>query len=259
MSLRKSSNSRAVQPEVITGDREIDSNKPKFKDFNAKGEKAPTASPLAMLGDLAQGLMQIALDKNLWMIAGYGFAGMSVAVSMVGYSRWLAPVMAQSLTIAGIPVGLGVGIITGCAIALFIQWKQIEPVIYKLDPDLADALAFKLGLQRFTNPKETPDSPTLLPKAKAWARRAHDKADRESETMRYALYFLESAFAFATFPLILNGVLHIPGLIAAAMAIGGCEMGYRFGIQAQKKRLTARESQKYRVQKRILRSQAESK
>ena len=259
MGLRKTNSDRPVQPEVVTGDRDFDRNRPQFKDFNDRTEKPPAASPMAYLGDFAQGLMHIALDKNLWMIAGYGFAAMSVGVSMVGYSKWLMPVLAQSLNIAGIPLGTGVGVITGCAIALFIQWKEIEPIVYKLDPDLADALAYKLGLIRFTNPKETADSPTLLPKAKAWARRAHDKSQRASEAQRYVLYFLESALAFATFPLILNGVLYIPGLIAAAMAICGCELGYRFGIDAQKKRLTAKESQKYRVQKRILRSQAESK
>lgn len=258
MALRNSQENRTPHPKVVTGDREIDKNSPEFKDFNAKS-RPPMADPLAMLGDVAQGLMRIALDKNLWMIAGYTFAGMSVAVSMVGYSKWLVPVMAQSLNIAGIPLGTGVGIITGCAIGLFIQWKEIEPVIYKLDPDFADQLAFKLGLQRFVNPKETQDSPTLLPKAKSWARSAHDKSQRESEWQRYLMYFLEAALAVATFPILVSGVLSVPGLIAASMAIAGCELGYRFGIQAQKKRLTARESQKYRIQKRVLRSQAESK
>lgn len=250
---------RPIKPEVITGDREFDRNKPQFKDFNDKSEKHPRASILSHVGDLAQGMMHFALDKNLWMIAGYSFAGLSVAVSMYGYARWVVPVMSQALDMAGIPIGTGVGIVTGCAIGLFIQWKEIEPLVYKLDPDLADAFAYKLGLIRFTNPKETADSPTLLPKAKQWARTAHDKAQRESEITRYAMYFLEAALAFATFPLVINGVLSIPGLIAAAMAIFGCELGYRFGNQAQKKRLTARESQKYRIQKRILRSQAESK
>lgn len=246
-------------PKVTTGDREFDKNRPEFKGFNDKKEKPPMASPLAYLGDLAQGLMRTALDKNLWMIAGYGFAGLSVAVSMFGYSRWLVPVMGQALNLAGFPLGSIVGVITGSAIGLFIQWKEIEPLIYRLDPDLADALAFKLGLQRFTNLKETDDSPTLLPTAKVWARRAHDKAQKDSELQRYVMYFLEAALAVATFPLLVNGVLSIPGLIAAGMAIFGCELGYRFGIQAQKKRLTARESQKYQIQKRILRSQAESK
>lgn len=260
MALRSGSNSnRPDTRKYTTGDRDFDKSRPEFKDFNDKSEKVPMASPLAYVGDLAQGLMRIALDKNLWMIAGYSFAAMSVAVSMVGYSRWLTPVMSGALTVAGIPLGIGVGIITGSLIALFIQWKEIEPVIYKLDPDLADALAFKLGLQRFTNPKETADSPTLLPKAKSWARRAHDKSQRESETQRYIMYFLEAGLAVATFPILVGGVLSIPGLIAASMAIFGCELGYRFGISAQKKRLTAKESQKYRIQKRILRSQAEQK
>ena len=259
MALRNSRSSRRVEPEVITGDRNFDKNRPNFKNFDDKGEKHPRGSALSHLGDLAQGLMHIALDKNLWMICGYSFAGLSVAVSMFGYSRWLMPVMSQALDIAGFPLGSIVGVITGSAIALFIQWKEIEPVIYKLDPDLADALAYKLGLIRFTNPKETPDSPTLLPKAKAWARRAHDKAQRESELMRYVFYFCEAAVAVFTFPLIVGGVLSIPGLIAASMAIFGCELGYRFGIQAQKKRLTGRESQTYRIEKRKLRSQVESK
>ncbi|MBD1847308.1 hypothetical protein H6F89_28660 [Cyanobacteria bacterium FACHB-63] len=246
-------------PKTRTGNNDFDKNRPDFKNFDDKKEKHSRASILAHLGDVAQGLMNTALDKNLWMIAGYGFAGLSVAVSMYGYARWVVPVMSQALDMAGIPIGTGVGIVTGCAIGLFIQWKEIEPVMYKLDPDLADALSFKLGLQRFVDPKETKDSPTLLPKAKAWARSAHDKAQSESEITRYVMYFLEAALAFATFPLVVNGVLSIPGLIAAAMAIVGCELGYRFGNQAQKKRLTARESQKYKIQKRILRSQAEQK
>ena len=54
-------------------------------------------------------------------------------------------------------------------------------------------------------------------------------------------------------------VLYVSGLIAAAMAIAGCEVGYRFGNSAQKKRLTARESQKYKIRRRILRAQAEAK
>lgn len=245
--------------QVVTGDREFDKQQPTFKQFNDKDEKQPRASMLSHFGDVAQGMMHTALDKNLWMIAGYSFAGLSVAVSMFGYARWVVPVFSQALNVTGIPIGGIVGIITGCAIGLFIQWKEVEPLIYKLDPDLADALAYKLGLIRFTNAKETENSPTLLPKAKAWARNAHDKAQRESETWRYVMYFLEAALAFATFPLVVNNLLYVPGLIAAAMAIVGCELGYRFGNSAQKKRLTARESQKYKVQKRILRSQAESK
>lgn len=259
MPLGSRSKSRKASPEIVTGDRDFDRNRPEFKDFDDRDEKHPRASILSHLGDVAQGLVHTALDKNLWMIAGYSFAGLSLGVSMFGYSRWIVPVFSQALNLAGLPIGTGIGIVTGCAIGLFIQWKEIEPIMYKLDPDLADALAYKLGLIRFTNPKETEDSPTLLPKAKSWARDSHDKAQRESEFMRYVVYFLEAALAFATFPLVMKGLLYVPGLIAAAMAIFGCELGYRFGNQAQKKRLTAKESQKYRIQKRILRSQAESK
>ena len=246
------------KPKITTGDREVDDRQPDFKNFDDRTEKHPRASILSHAGDVAEGMMHFALDKNLWMIVGYGFAGLSVAVSMFGYSRWVVPVFSQALNLTGLPIGSVVGVLTGCAIGLFIQWKEIEPLIYRLNPDLADALAFKLGLIRFTNSKETEDSPTLLPKAKAWARSAHDKAHRDDETWRYVMYFLESALAFATFPLVVNGLLYVPGLIAAAMAIAGCEVGYRFGNSAQKKRLTARESQKYKVQKRILRAQAES-
>ena len=246
------------KPKVTTGDREVDERQPVFKDFDDRTEKHPRASILSHFGDVAEGMMHVALDKNLWMIAGYSFAALSVAVSMFGYARWVVPVFSQALNVAGIPIGGVVGVLTGCAIGLFIQWKEIEPLVYRLNPDLADALAFKLGLIKFTNAKETEDSPTLLPKAKKWARTAHEKAHRDDETWRYVMYFLEACLAFATFPLVVNGLLYMPGLIAAAMAIAGCEVGYRFGNSAQKKRLTARESQKYKIRRRILRAQAEA-
>ena len=73
------------------------------------------------------------------------------------------------------------------------------------------------------------------------------------------MYLLEACLAFATFPLVVNNLLYVPGLIAAAMAIAGCEVGYRFGNSAQKKRLNARDSQKYKIRRRILRAQAEAK
>ncbi|MCY7321147.1 MAG: hypothetical protein LH660_04940 [Phormidesmis sp. CAN_BIN36] len=252
------SQKRPIKPKVSTGDREVDERQPTFKEFDDKTEKHPRASLLSHAGDIAESMMHFALDKNLWMIAGYSIAALSVAVSMFGYSRWVVPVFSQALNLANIPIGGVVGILTGCSIGLFIQWKEIEPLVYRLNPDLADALAFKLGLIRFTNAKETEDSPTLLPKAKAWARNAHDKAHRDDETWRYVMYFLEAILAFATFPLVVNNLLYVPGLIAALMAIAGCEAGYRFGNSAQKKRLTTRESLKYRVRRRILRAQADS-
>ena len=183
---------RGTKSKITTGDREVDERQPVFKNFDDKTEKHPRASILSHFGDVAEGMMHIALDKNLWMIAGYSFAALSVAVSMFGYARWVVPVFSQALNLANIPIGSVIGVLTGCAIGLFIQWKEIEPLVYRLNPDLADALAFKLGLIKFTNAKETEDSPTLLPKAKKWARTAHEKAHRDDETWRYVMYFLEA-------------------------------------------------------------------
>ena len=89
------------KPKVMTGDREVDERQPVFKDFDDKTEKHPRASILSHCGDVAEGMMHIALDKNLWMIAGYSFAALSVAVSMFGYSRWVVPVFSQALNVAG--------------------------------------------------------------------------------------------------------------------------------------------------------------
>ena len=56
---------RTPKPKVTTGDREVDERQPVFKNFDDRTEKHPRASILSHLGDVAEGMMHIALDKNL--------------------------------------------------------------------------------------------------------------------------------------------------------------------------------------------------
>jgi len=228
---------------------------PEFSDFDDRKEKQPMASPASAIGDSSSSIINFLFDHNVLMSLGYAGAGLCLSMAIGGYSRVFIPLLSGVL---GAPQ---LGIITGSAIAAltacYVQYIQIAPRLAQYDADIADKLAYKLGMKRFVNPDSHADSPTLLPKAKHWARNAHLKAQRESEMGSLVAYLFESIGAFFAFPIIVNGTLNLGALFLAFLAVRGFETAFKFASKQKSLRLTMRESQKYKLLTRSKRQQAD--
>ncbi len=173
----------------------------------------------------------------------------------MGYSRVLNPIF--------VPLLGGIGWLPAIAfsalIASAVQYLQIAPRMPKYAPDVADELSFKLGLQRFVDPKEHKDQPSMLQRTKHWARTEHDRGHKRSELLSYLLYAVEFIGAFMAFPIVsATGTLSIGACIMATIAVFGFEASLALGNWAEQTRLTGRESQKYRLQRRRLRQEADN-
>jgi len=229
-------------------------NKPEFSGFDDKKEKQPMASPASAIGDSSSSIINFLFDHNVLMSLGYAGAGLCLSMAIGGYSRVFIPLLSGVL---GTPQ---LGMITGSAIAAltacYVQYIQIAPRLAQYDADIADKLAYKLGMRRFVNPESHADSPTLLRKAKNWARNAHEKAQRESEMGSLVAYLFESIGAFFAFPIIVNGTLNLGALFLAFLAVRGFETAFKFASKQKSLRLTMRDSQKYKLLMRDKRQQA---
>ena len=228
---------------------------PEFSDFDDTKEKQPMVSPASAIGDGFSSIVNFLIDHNTLMALGYAGAGLCLSMAIGGYSRVFIPLLSGVL---GTPQ---LGMITGSAIAAltacYVQYIQIAPRLAQYDADIADKLAYKLGMKRFVNPDSHQDSPSLLPKAKHWARNAHLKAQRESEMGSLVAYLFESIGAFFAFPIIVNGTLNLGALFLAFLAVRGFETAFKFASKQKSLRLTMRESQKYKLLTRSKRQQAD--
>ncbi len=228
---------------------------PEFKDFDDKKEKQPMASPASAIGDGFSSVVSFLIDHNTLMTLGYAGAGLCLSMAIGGYSRVFVPLLSGVL---GTPQ---LGMITGTAIAAltacYVQYIQIAPRLPQYDADIADRMAYKLGMRRFVNPDSHVDSPSLLPKAKIWARNAHAKAQRESELGSWIAYLFEAIGAFFAFPIIVNGTLNLGALFLAFLAVRGFETAFKFASKQKSLRLGMRDSQKYKLLLRSKRQQAD--
>ena len=169
-------------------------------------------------------------------------------MSIYGYSRVFTPLL------VGVSGTSQIGIITGSAIAAltacYVQFIQIAPRIAQYDADIADKIAYKLGMKRFVNPDVHDDSPTLLKRVKSWARNAHKRTQREAEIGSWMAYLFEAVGAFFAFPIVVNGILNLGALFLGFLAVRGFETAFKFASVQKSLRLTSRESQGYKVMRR---------
>lgn len=225
-----------------------------FSDFDDKKEKQPMASPASAIGDGFSSIVNFLLDHNTLMSLGYAGAGLCLSMSIYGYSRVFTPLL------SGVSGTSQIGIITGSAIAAliacYVQFMQIAPRLAQYDADIADKIAYKLGMKRFVNPDVHDDSPTLLKKVKSWARKASERSQSESEMGSLVAYLFESIGAFFAFPIVVNGILNLGALFLALVAVCGFETAFKFASVQKSLRLTSRDSQGYKVMRRQKRQEA---
>ncbi len=227
---------------------------PKFDEFDKKKERQPIASPASILGDVIGGIAGFLTDHNTLMALGYAGAGLCLTLSTFGYQRVFIPLLIPQF---GALTGWVSGTLIAALSASFIQYLQIAPRLMKYDPDMADRMAYKLGLKRFVNPKETEDSPSLLPIVKRHARTGHAKSQKEAETASLIAYLFEAVGAFFAFPIIAAGSLNLGALFLAVLAVRGFETAFKFASKQKSLRLTSRESQKYKLLQRMKRQEAD--
>lgn len=229
----------AQTQEVRSGNPEFDRSRFRAKGFNDKPEKSAAADPMAILGDIAEGISRILFSPDTAMILGYLGAGWCLYKSSLGWSI------------------LTGGALTGAIVAVIEQFLELLPRLPKYFPGLADQLAFKLGLTRFVDPQVRDNSPTLLSEAKEWARDADRKQQRLMEWVSAACYLFALFAASLAFQLITPSLtLNPQGLWSVFEAVAGFELCILFANWAKRNRLTARESRQYRELKRRERAAA---
>ena len=238
---------------VNTGSKDFDQTR-----FKPKGENETPDKPVgidlgAWLGDFIEGLFERGISPSWLMFVAFVGAGICLAISVYGYSRIFVPGISQAVPgFLGYLAGWGLSIVG----AVGTQTLEIFPKLPEYMPGLADRLAVKLKLNPTIQPKEDSNSPSLLPKANQWAKNAHEELFDSMVAGRWGAYGFETFGALWAFRLVVAGVLNVPGLVAAAVAVAGFEQCVKFGAWMRTLRLNRHESRKYRETKKELRSKA---
>jgi hypothetical protein len=246
---------------VRTGDPEFDQNRPQFEDFNSKQVKAPMGDPMSWIGDILAWIKNAVMNPNTWMLIGYGTAfGICLPLSAYSYSSVILPAIADSPLVSLGFLGQLSGGLLSLAIAAVIQYKELQPKLPKMDSQIAEQLAFKLGMTKFVNPKMDDSAPTLLPQATFWARNAAQHNHKRNVFIRYALLGFELIQAAFAFNLIgSGGVLSLGALIMIYLCTLGFEHFFGFGAAKEQIRLNTRESQQLALMRRQNRKDAQSR
>ena len=190
------------------------------------------------------------------MFVGYAIAIGSVAASVVGYYAIVNSV-AIPLGFAGLKL-LGLNVVPfllGTAAALTVQYKEIAPQKFVIFPHLADRAAYKAGQDRMVDPKETADTPSMLPTYKFMARNGDSMRDRSAKDESIICYVIEGVGAFTAIGFLLgstNPIVQIGAVVWAVFGVWGCEGGLKNAEKSAAECLNAAQERDYRVEKSLL-------
>lgn len=221
--------------------------------------KLPRKPFLATCRQYALRTFRAIFSPESGMIIGYGIALSSVTMSSLGYYA-VANSIAVPLGFAGfglfglnlIPLALGV------AASLTIQAKEIAPKKFEIFPHLADRAAFKAGRERMVDPRETKDTPSMLPQYKFMARNGDSIRASKERKESIICYVLEGIGALTAIGFYLgssNPVIQIGAVLWGAYSVIGCEFGLAFAEKNAAECLDATMERDYRVEKAKLQEQ----
>ena len=222
--------------------------------------KLPRKPVLAVMRDWCLKTFRSIFSPEAGMFIGYGIALGSVASSVVGYYA-IVNAVAVPLGFAGVGLfGLNlVPFALGTAAALTIQYKEIAPRKFEIFPHLADRAAFKAGKQRMVDPKETKDTPSMLPTYKFMARNGDSIRDAKAKRDSTLCYVFEGVGAFVAIGALLgsaNPVIQVGALFWGAFSVVGCEFGLGNAEKSAAECLNASQERDYRVEKSRLQEQS---
>jgi hypothetical protein len=222
--------------------------------------KLPRKPFMAVIRDCCLKTFRSLFSPESGMFIGYGIALGSVTSSVVGYYA-VVNAIAVPLGFAGWGLfGLNlVPMVLGTAVALTIQYKEIAPRKFEIFPHLADRAAYKAGQERMVNPKETADTPSMLPTYKYMARNGDSIRDRKIKTESTLCYVLEAIAALTAIGAFLgsaNPIIQVGAVFWGAFSVFGCEFGLGNAEKSAAECLTATQERDYRVEKSRIQEQA---
>lgn len=221
--------------------------------------KLPRKPFLAVVRQYALSTFRSVFSPESGVLIGYGIALSSVVSSSVGYYAVINSI-ALPLGFAGLGL-FGLSIIpAGLAIAasLTIQAKEIAPNKYIIFPHLADRAAYKAGKTIMVNPKETSDTPSMLPQYKFLARNGDSiraKKERNESTICYVLEGVGALTAVGFFLGSQNPMIQIGAIFWGAYSVFGCEFGLGHAEKCATECLDASQERDYRLEKAKLQEQ----
>ena len=222
--------------------------------------KLPRKPVLAVIREWCLKTFRSMFSPEAGMFIGYGIALGSVASSVVGYYA-IVNAVAVPMGFAGAGLfGLNlIPLALGAAAALTIQYKEIAPRKFEIFPHLADRAAYKAGQERMVNPKETADTPSMLPTYKFMARNGDSIRDRRAKTESTLCYVIEGIGAFTAIGFFLgstNPMIQVGAVIWGAFSVFGCEFGLGNAEKSAAECLNASQERDYRVEKSRLQQQS---
>lgn len=236
-----------------SGNNDFDNNRFNPKTTKHKPEKGVGIDAGAHLGDAIEGLVTRLLSPSLMMTAGYIGAGVCLAVGVHAYGRLLIPALAGSLPL---PFDRLAGLALSIVLGTGLQLLEIFPRLDSYFPGMAERLAVKLKLSPVAQPRANQNSPSLLPQAADMAKRSSERLFKDMQGASAIAYGTETIGALWAFQIFTAGVLNVPGIIGAIIAIVGFEICMKFSSWMRQLRLTARQSRHYREHQRRLKAEA---
>lgn len=230
-----------------------------FPDPN-KAVKLPRKPFLAVVREWCLKTFRSMFSPEAGMFIGYGIALGSVASSVVGYYA-IVNTVAVPMGFAGASLfGLNlIPLALGAAAALTIQYKEIAPRKFEIFPHLADRAAYKAGQERMVDPKETKDTPSMLPTYKYMARNGDSIRDRRAKTESTICYAIEGIGAFTAIGFFLgstNPMIQVGAVVWGAFSVFGCEFGLGNAEKSAAECLNASQERDYRVEKSRIQEQS---
>lgn len=253
MALRAQYKNTGKTDPVHTGNSDFDGNRFRAKSANDKPEKSVGIDAGAHLGDAIEGLVTRLLSPSVMMTAGYIGAGVCLAIGIHAYGRLLIPALAGSLPI---PLDYTAGVALSIVLGAGLQLLEIFPRLDNYFPGMAERLAVKLKLSPVAQPRADRNSPSLLPQATDMAKRSSERLFKDMQGASAIAYGIEIIGALWAFQIFTNGVLNVPGIIGAIIAVLGFEICLKFSSWMRQLRLTARQSRHYREHQRRLNAKA---
>ena len=261
MAVKKKASQTETKPQTAQAPSQQQPSQPSsaFPDPNSV-VRLPRKPVLAVIRDWCLNTFRSMFSPESGMFIGYGIAVSSVTMSSLGYYAVINSI-AVPLGFAGwglfglnlVPLALGI------AASMTMQYKQISPRKFEIFPHLADRAAFKAGQERMVDPKETKDTPSMLPTYKYMARNGDSIRDRTARKESTICYVFESVGALTAIGFYLgssNPVIQVGALFWGAYSVFGCEFGLGHAEKAAAECLNASQERDYRVEKSRIQEQS---
>jgi hypothetical protein len=214
----------------------------------------------AVLVNIFLKISRFVFSPEFAVICGYGLAFGSVIASIGGYYAVLNGIFGLMKLTPIVLWGINLpALAIGGAFSLIVQYKELAPRQFKLFPHRADMAAWKAGRDIKVNPKETEDTPSMLPTYKLFARQGDSMAHADQQRDSFVCYVFEGIGALVAIGKFLgnaNPIVQLGAVVWAAYSVYGCEFGLGHAEGAASRIMSPEDARDYLTEKERLRANA---